>query len=193
MIWSAWRGWLRTRSTRDERLDLNGIFGSVGTAGAAIVAGTLADLWGWRTAYIVSGILAILVGIALVVCIALGIVRDREGQARPLEETSVRAMKRVFGTLVVTIVSVRFIFQATSVALPKLFSERLFASEGSAMGVGALVSLIYVLSAVAKGHGGELTDRYPQRNVFSCASYYRSRRCYWFSRSIVGSWCRAPC
>ena len=162
--------WLvKNAVNRGRALGINGVFGSVGTAGAAVVAGSLADLWGWRAAYIVPGAVAIAVGFAFVACMASGVIRDRTSEARTVAPASVGDMKRVFAILVITTIAVGLIFQATSAALPKLFSDRLFAAEGSATRVGALVSVVYLLSAVAQWAGGELADRYPQRTVyFAC-------------------------
>jgi MFS family permease len=56
------------------------------------------------------------------------------------------------------------------VMLPKLFAERLGAiTEGSAMGVGALVTVVYLVAASAQYFGGRLADRYPMRNVYVIA------------------------
>ena len=45
--------WLVRNSlqSRGKALGINGIFGSAGVAGAGLVAGSLIDLFGWRTAY----------------------------------------------------------------------------------------------------------------------------------------------
>jgi len=56
--------WLVQHSEKRGRsLGVSGLFGSLGTAAAAIVAGTLADLVSWRAAFIVPGILVMALGV----------------------------------------------------------------------------------------------------------------------------------
>src|SRR5437762_13566781 len=45
-------------------LGWNGLWGNLGLAAAAIVSGALMDLWGWRAAFFVPGILSIAAGAA---------------------------------------------------------------------------------------------------------------------------------
>src|SRR6266498_527717 len=47
-------------------LGVNGVFGNVGVAFSALIAGALADAIGWRAAFIVPGAIALGVGVAFV-------------------------------------------------------------------------------------------------------------------------------
>src|SRR4051812_15430305 len=47
-------------------LGWNGLWGNLGLAAAALTAGALMDLWGWRWAFFVPGLAAIAAGIAFV-------------------------------------------------------------------------------------------------------------------------------
>src|SRR3972149_3526199 len=46
-------------------LGLNGVFGNVGVAFSALVAGALADWIHWRAAFVISGLAALAVGVAV--------------------------------------------------------------------------------------------------------------------------------
>src|SRR4030095_15723098 len=46
---------------------VNGVFGNLGFAGAAVATGLLTEEFGWRAAFIVPGIVAILLGLAAIV------------------------------------------------------------------------------------------------------------------------------
>src|SRR3546814_11182041 len=52
-----------------RRLGVNGVYGNMGVAAAALVAGALAQWVHWRAAFFVPGILSIGVGIAFVLFI----------------------------------------------------------------------------------------------------------------------------
>src|SRR5690554_5011247 len=72
--------WLiRNAKQRGKALGFNGVFGGVGVASAGLVAGTLIDLWSWRYAFIVPGLVSIATGLLLLWCVATG--RVDEGDA----------------------------------------------------------------------------------------------------------------
>ncbi|HSR71388.1 MAG TPA: MFS transporter, partial [Kiloniellales bacterium] len=52
--------WLvRNATARGKALGINGIFGSLGIASAGLVAGALIDLFGWRAAFILPGLVSL--------------------------------------------------------------------------------------------------------------------------------------
>ncbi len=158
--------WLIRHSRNHGRaLGINGVFGSIGTAAAAVVAGILADLFGWRAAFILPGIASMIVGALFVLAIRQGRIVEREGEAQPQAEQSAHDRRRVFAILALTVMSTGLIYQALSYALPKFFAERLTIEE-SLLGIGGLVSLCYGISALAQIAGGELADRYSKKWVY---------------------------
>ena len=160
--------WLvRNTTTAGRALGVNAIFGSLGTAAAALTAGALADLISWRAAFILPGVLCAAVGASFVVAVRRGWLV--EGAAGTPLTPSVGRFDARRGIIVVlfTTLMVGLIFQSTSVALPKLFSERLpDLVGGGALGAGLLVSLVYVVAALAPVVVGELADRYPLKLVY---------------------------
>lgn len=162
--------WLvRNAANRGRALGINGIFGSLGTAAAAVVAGFLADRYGWRAAFIVPGVLSILVGIGFVALIRAGRIFDLPHDAAPTAAPSRGEVRRAFWVLSVTMLMTGLIFQSTSVGLPKLFEDRAGGLVDSTFGIGLLVSAVYLVSALTQYLGGELADRYPPRTVYLLA------------------------
>jgi MFS family permease len=160
--------WLvRNAESRGKALGVNGVFGSIGIASAALVAGALIDLYGWRAAFIVPGAVCLVTGIALWFCLRLGIVTEgeRDRQAEPPPSRS--DMLRVFAILLFTMLCMGLIFQGTQAALPKVFDIRLrdIAGDG-AFGVGAIVAAVYAAGGVMQVIGGHLADRYPLKPVY---------------------------
>src|SRR3546814_81525 len=157
----------RNPINRGRALGINGIFGSAGTAGGAVVAGSLATAFGWHWAFIVPGALCVAVGTVLVALILSGRIGDAEGGARGVPSESSRGdMMRGGVVLLVTIACSGLIYQTTSFAMPKLFEQRLDGLVETAAGVGALVSAVYLVSAGAQILGGWLADRYDLRRVY---------------------------
>jgi MFS family permease len=145
-------------------LGWNGLWGNLGLAAAALIAGALMDAFGWRAAFFVPGVLCIAAGAAW-----LALVPD----PGPVKKTSKsiglhidqRTMTRIFTVLVVATACGGVIFNSTTVAMPKVFDERLRELTQSSFGVGALVAFVYTLAAFAQVAMGALIDRFEMRRL----------------------------
>lgn len=146
-------------------LGINGVAGNLGLAFAAILSGALADLVSWRAAFIVPGVFSVALGIWFAVAVprALADAAPAKKTSKPVAQVD-RA--RVFAVLVVATVCGGVIFNATTVAMPKIFDERLSDLTNSAFGVGAFVCVVYVLAALAQLCVGRMIDRGSLRAVF---------------------------
>ncbi len=163
--------WLvRSAKNRGTALGFNGIFGSLGVAFAGLTAGALIDAFGWRAAYIVPGAVVLLTGLALLVCVMLGLIEENKTDRHVEPPPSRHDMLRVYLILVLTMLAMGLIFQATQVAMPKLFDIRLgdLAGQGT-LGIGALVAGVYVAGGFMQVIGGRLADRYPLKPIYVIA------------------------
>jgi len=143
-----------------KAIGLNGVFGNMGIAGAAITAGALSVGFGWQAAFIVPGAVVILLGL-LYALIARG-----EGHAAhaaaaksAAADASAADQRRVFGYLVISALGTGLIFNGITVVMPALFAERLALVEDPRL-VGALVSGVTAVAAFAQiVTGGLMNDR----------------------------------
>ena len=165
--------WLIKHSRSHGRaLGINGIFGSAGTAIAALVAGGLADVWGWRVAFIAPGAICLATGVAFVLAMRLGFIIEGEGEAAPAPAPFAADRRRAFTMLAITVVCSGLIYQITAYALPKVFEERLFDFAGQSMlGIGGFVSICYLFSSLTQIIGGELADRLPRKLVYAAFQF----------------------
>lgn len=153
---------------RGRVLGFNGVFGSLGSAAAAITAGSLIHVFSWRAAFFVPGAVCALTGVALAVAVARGVVTDGEVMAGPRDgEPTRNEMMRAFSILVVTMFLAGVVYHTTQTALPKVFAERQagLAGEG-VMGVGILVAVVYAVAGAMQIIGGVLADRFPLKPVY---------------------------
>jgi MFS family permease len=145
-------------------LGVNGVWGNLGVAFAALTAGALCNSFGWRVAFLVPGVVAVAIGIVF----ALVVPKEVKGTGRP--KVAVRlpwaTMARIFAVLLVATTCGGLIFNATTVAMPKIFDERLLGLTRTTLGIGVLVCAVYVLAALAQLCVGWFIDRYPLRQVF---------------------------
>jgi MFS family permease len=145
-------------------LGWNGLWGNLGLAAAALIAGALMDLWGWRAAFFIPGVCCFLAGFAF-----LWLVPD-PGPVQKKSKTiglhvDVATMTRIFAVLLIATACGGVIFNSTTVAMPKVFDERLAALTQSNFGIGALVAFVYSLAALAQLAMGALIDRFELRRL----------------------------
>lgn len=150
-----------------RRLGANGVWGNLGVAAAALVAGALIQGLGWRAAFIVPGAVSVLTGLAFAA------LTEAPAASVPAGQRTLRGMLsglppeliRVFVVLALVVVCGGLIFNSTLVALPKVFAVRLTDLATSTFGVAGLVSAVYVFGAMAQIVVGRLLDRYSLRTI----------------------------
>jgi MFS family permease len=137
-------------------LGINGVFGNMGIAGAAITAGGLASAFGWQAAFIGPGLVVLLVGVAYLF-LAGGEVRGAV-VAEEAADTTVApgTQRRVFVFLVLSALFSGVVFHGITVVMPALFAERLSLEDPKT--VGAIVSGITAIAAFIQIVTGGLMD-----------------------------------
>jgi MFS family permease len=145
-------------------LGWNGLWGNLGLASAAILTGALVDAAGWRAAFFVPGVLCIAAGAGF-----LALVKDpgrvKRGAKSIGLHVDARMMARIFAILLVATACGGIIFNSTTVAMPKVFDERLRSLTQTNLGIGALVAAVYAMAAFAQVLMGALIDRVELRRL----------------------------
>ncbi|MSP01244.1 MAG: MFS transporter [Acetobacteraceae bacterium] len=144
---------------------INGVWGNLGVASSAVVTGVICQYLGWRAAFVAPGLITIAYGVLFMANV--------RHEARPVQKSSdaaarvaKNAMWRVVLALVVTIVASSTTFNAITVALPKLFSERLEMFTTSPAIIGLIAAGVYVFGSLTQYTIGNLIDRHSLRAVF---------------------------
>lgn len=140
-------------------LGVNGVFGNLGVAFAALIAGALAHWFSWRAAFIVPGIVSMMIGVAFAALVPEVRMTAMAAKGGAKQVFSRGLLARVFSILLVTTLCGGIIFNSTTVAMPKIFDERLTALVDTTLGIGVLVSGVYVFAAMAQLVVGHLLDR----------------------------------
>ncbi len=140
-------------------LGVNGVFGNLGVAFAALIAGALAHWWSWRAAFIAPGLVAIAIGVGFAAAVPKAKLAAKVSTGGSRQVFSRALLARVFSILLVTTVCGGIIFNSTTVAMPKIFDVKLTALVETTLGIGVLVSGVYVFAAMAQLVVGHLLDR----------------------------------
>jgi MFS family permease len=157
------------------RIAVNGVWGNLGVASAALVTGYFIDHGGWRTAFFVPGVVSILIGIGYSVLRWSEITQPRarsvaQAPARELPSDVKAMLLRVSMIVFLTTAVSSIVFQSTTFALPKVFDERLGGLAISATALGQLAFLVFALASIGQLIVGHFLDRLGPRTVFMAAA-----------------------
>lgn len=155
-------------------LAINGVFGNMGIACAALATGVFIDIYGWRSAFYLPGIFSIGVGF----CYLFFILYDPEREKSRCQSkkniihrensASKKTLVHIFSIIFFTTAIGGFIFQSTTFSLPKVFDETL---TDSASIIGWYLFLVFSGAALAQLVVGYLLDRHSIRIVFLVVSF----------------------
>jgi len=161
-------GWIiRTASRQGHAMGVNGLWGSAGLALYGIVPGVLITLASWRAAFIVPGIVCIVLGLMLWFDLLRGRVGDRPMPARAGVQPGRRQFWRVFSVLSVTMALEGIIWQAVMFGAALVFAQHVT----NVLLLGLATSMIYAISGLAQyALGRRILDRYPLKTTYVIAS-----------------------
>jgi len=138
--------------------------GNLGLAAAALVAGALMDLFGWRAAFFIPGALGMAAGVAYLLLVPDPGPVQKKSKTIGLH-VDARTMARIFAILLIATACGGIIFNSTTIAMPKVFDERLRDLTQTNFGIGALVAVVYTIAAFAQVAMGALIDRFELRRL----------------------------
>jgi MFS family permease len=147
-----------------REMGLNGVWGNLGVASSALVTGVIGQYLGWRFAFIIPGSVTILIGVAFARTV---VHQDRKGtkQAAAQARVAKQDMWRVIVALLIVAIAISTTFNAVTVALPKLFAERLLEVTKSPALLGIIAACVYVFGAMTQYTIGKLLDRHSLKTV----------------------------
>jgi MFS family permease len=153
-------------------LAINGIFGNMGVASAALLTGYLVDTSGWRSAFIIPGALSIAIGVCYLLFIRGGgdevpVTHTNAAKAAQTPTLARSTLLRYFAIILFTTALGGLVFQSTTFALPKVFDERLTDIAGTATMIGWYAFLVFSVAAFAQLVVGYLVDNHSVRTVFA--------------------------
>jgi MFS family permease len=151
--------------TLGRDVGINGVWGNLGVALSALVTGVVAEVVGWRAAFILPGMASLALGFWFMARVRHE-PRAPAGAGAKGARVPRALMARVMAALVITVIGSSTTFNALTVALPQLFSERLADITASPALLGLIAAGVYVCGALAQYMIGGLIDRHALKWVF---------------------------
>ncbi len=157
-----------SRHSRGRALALNGVFGSLGAALAALVSGYLLSKGGRQLAFMLPGLIAVLTGGCMLLAKLFKLINAKDKTTANSAQTSdIDNWLKPFLLLLSCMTMAGLIYHATQTSLPKVFSIRLAGNlANDVRSVGLYVAGVYTLSSLFQFVGGMLADRYPLKPVY---------------------------
>ena len=156
-------------------LAINGVFGNLGVACAALITGLLIDSLGWRSAFYIPGAISMLIGVLYwyfesnhkPIIVGEEVIEKDGAKETAFNSPSLQAniLRRIVMIILIVTLCGGLIFQSTTFALPKVFEERLQDIAGTASSVGFYTFLVFGIAAFAQLVVGYLLDKYAARTI----------------------------
>jgi MFS family permease len=146
-------------------IGLNGLAGNLGIAVAALLSGFLVKHFGWRAAFAVPSLVALVCGALFAVFVP----REEEAPAKRRSRSldiPAATMARVFLVMTLTAVSGSMIFHFTTNGTGHLLAERFRGVVEDPAALGMLLALVFALASLAQLAVGTLIDRYPLKRIY---------------------------
>jgi MFS family permease len=153
-----------------REMGINGVWGNLGVASSALATGVIGQYLGWRYAFFIPGGLTVLLGIAFAMMV---VHEDRRGtkQAAAQARIAKEDVWRLILALLIVVIAISTTFNAVTVALPKLFAERLADLTKSPALLGVIAAGVYVFGAMTQYTVGKLLDRHSLKSVMLPLSF----------------------
>ena len=149
-----------------KEIGINGVWGNAGVASSALITGVITQYLGWRIAFIVPAVICLVVGFLFLRSIPSSVDQIVKKSSVSSARVSKSVMIWVMASLVITVIASSITFNAITVALPKLFQERLLNLTTNTATLGSITFFVYLSGALAQYIIGNLLDKYPLKNVF---------------------------
>jgi len=145
-------------------LGVNAVWGNLGAAAAAGVTALIAASLGWRFAFVIPGLVCLVLGVAFVAFVPGdgNPSAHRSGKAELIPVSRPMALLAVFA---VAVIAGGMTFNITTIALPKVIDERLGLDLPLAL-TGSLATLVFVFGAATQWLMGRLVDRFTLPALF---------------------------
>ncbi len=156
---------IHAANKQGRALGVNGIFGGVGIGSGAFVAGTLTELLNWQLAFILPGLISIIIGFILIYLILIDKISYKNYFIKNDDQDHSRnEMILIALIMLLSMFALGLSFHNTQTALPKVFEIRI--GNTSSIQIGFMIAIIYFISGATTFVGGLLADRFNLKTIY---------------------------
>ncbi len=158
--------WVVNASNKKGRaLGINGIFGGVGIGSGAFIAGLLIKYFDWKFAFILPGIISLIVGIILFFCIINNLISFENIRSKNLKvDNSSKNLIVIASIMLFSMFGLGLTFQIMQTSIPKVFDIRI--ENLSTFQIGTVIGVIYTLAGLMTLVGGIMADKFSLKKIY---------------------------
>ena len=160
---------VNTSKETGKALGFNNIFGGVGIGLGAFFAGVLIEQFNWQAAFMLPGLISLVVGLSLTYHLKSGKISLKNISSEQFKDNPEKnQMLKIAIIMLLSITCLSFVYQILQTSLPKAIDIRLTDSlDLSTSDIGFIVAAIYIVSGLMNYVGGILTDKYSEKLIYS--------------------------
>ncbi len=160
---------VNTSKETGKALGFNNIFGGVGIGLGAFFAGVLIEQFNWQAAFMLPGMISLVVGLSLTYHLKSGKISLKNISSEQFKDNPEKnQMLKIAIIMLLSITCLSFVYQILQTSLPKAIDIRLTDSlDLSTSDIGYIVAAIYIVSGLMNYVGGILTDKYSEKLIYS--------------------------
>ena len=160
---------VNTSKETGKALGFNNIFGGVGIGLGAFFAGVLIEQFNWQAAFMLPGLISLVVGLSLTYHLKSGKISLKNISSEQFKDNPEKnQMLKIAIIMLLSITCLSFVYQILQTSLPKAIDIRLTDSlDLSTSDIGYIVAAIYIVSGLMNYIGGILTDKYSEKLIYS--------------------------
>jgi MFS family permease len=148
------------------RLGVNGVWGNMGVAAAPLMTGFILASYDWQLAFIIPGVLSIMIGLGFLLFVKSGRAIAPPASAREKAMVGMApGWKRALLSLSLVTIGGGFVFGALIFLIPRIFEVNLTGITSSVAQTGALAGAVYAAAAFAQIAVGKIIDKRPIKPI----------------------------
>ena len=150
---------------KGRALGINGIFGGVGIGSGAFIAGLLLKYFDWKFAFILPGIISLIIGLILFFFIFNNLISFENLKAKDLEEkNSSNKLIIIACIMLFSMFGLGLTFQISQTSIPKVFDIRI--ENISTFVIGSTIGIIYGIAGLMTFVGGLMADKFSLKKIY---------------------------
>jgi MFS family permease len=149
----------RNVGKKGKAMGYHGVGGNIGLALGPVLSGAVAVYWGWRSAFILFGVLGLILGVVIV----WSNLPDQTMLQKDAEKSPARASVTFVPVILFLVYSTSVLYglcyRGSMMYFPKLFVHNIYFALNDVAKAGFLVSMVTLAGTLGQMFGGSLCDR----------------------------------
>jgi MFS family permease len=157
---------LERASNPGATIGFNGLAGNLGVAVAALLTGFLIQWFGWRAAFVLPGVVALLCGWVFARTCPQEVLSPAKRKGGAKVSLPAPMLARALVVMTAAAVTSSVLFNFTTNGNGPLITERFLGVMEDPASLGLLLALVYAVASVAQVVVGHLINRFPLKHFF---------------------------